>query len=71
VRCIEIIGEAVKSVPPSVRRAHPAIPWKAMAGMRDKAIHFYFGVNFKTVWATVKKDIPRLRPLMEKIREET
>jgi uncharacterized protein with HEPN domain len=70
VRCLEIIGEAVKNVPQPIRKAHPAIPWKEMAGMRDKVIHFYFGVKFKTVWTTVKKDIPALRPLMEKVRDD-
>jgi uncharacterized protein with HEPN domain len=46
-RCIEIIGEAAKNVPAPVRKKHADIPWKQMAGMRDKVIHFYFGVNFR------------------------
>lgn len=70
VRCLEIIGEAVKNIPQPVRKAYPSIPWKKMAGMRDKVIHFYFGVKFKTVWTTVKKDIPALKPLIGKIKDD-
>lgn len=43
VRCIEIMGEAVKNIPDDVRERYPDIPWKNMAGMRDKISHFYFG----------------------------
>ncbi len=70
VRCLEIIGEAVKNIPQPVRKRYPEIPWKEMAGMRDKVIHFYFGVKFKTVWTTAKKDIPKLKPLILKIKED-
>ncbi len=69
-RCLEIIGEAVKHVPQGIRKEHPSIPWKEMSGMRDKVIHFYFGLNFKTVWNTVQKDIPELKPLIEKVKED-
>ena len=69
-RCIEIIGEAAKNVPVATRQKYPDIPWKQMAGMRDKVIHFYFGVNFKRVWLVIKKDIPKLQPLLEKILED-
>jgi uncharacterized protein with HEPN domain len=66
-RALEIIGEATKNIPPSVKKRYPQIPWKKMAGMRDKVIHEYFGVDLKRVWSTVKKDIPDLKPLFEKI----
>jgi uncharacterized protein with HEPN domain len=67
VRCIEIIGEAVKNIPEEVRRRYPEIPWKALAGMRDLAIHFYMGVDYKIIWKTIKDDYPILRPQIEKI----
>ena len=70
IRCIEIIGEAVKHVPPSFREKYPEIPWKDMAGMRDKVIHFYFGVNLESVWLTAINDIPDIKPLIEKVSEE-
>ena len=66
-RALEIIGEAVKNIPSEVRENYPPIPWKEMAGMRDKLIHEYFGVNLKRVWNTITKDIPKLKPSFEKI----
>lgn len=66
-RALEIIGEAVKKVPRSVRTRYPDVPWKDIAGMRDKLIHEYWGVNLKTVWKTVKEDIPPLKPVFEGI----
>jgi uncharacterized protein with HEPN domain len=69
-RCIEIIGEASKNIPATVRRKYPAIPWKEMSGMRDKVIHFYFGVNYSLVWLVVKNDIPQIRPLVKDVFEK-
>ena len=67
VRSIEVIGEATKSIPDSIRIRYPDIPWKEMAGMRDKLIHFYFGVDREAVWLTVKERIPAIRPIFESI----
>jgi uncharacterized protein with HEPN domain len=69
-RCIEIIGEASKNIPESIRSKYPDIPWREMAGMRDKAIHFYFGVNFMRVWLVVKEDIPKIRPLIQRVLKD-
>ena len=66
-RAIEIIGEAVKKIPELVKNRYPQIPWRDMAGMRDKLIHEYFGVNLRAVWDTVKQDIPNLKPSFDKI----
>ncbi|MFH1218481.1 MAG: DUF86 domain-containing protein, partial [Candidatus Peregrinibacteria bacterium] len=61
VRRIEIIGEAVKNLPPTFRKKHPKIAWQEIAGMRDVLIHEYFGVNINVVWETIRKDIPKLK----------
>lgn len=67
VRSLEIIGEAAKSIPDSVREKYPDIPWKDMAGMRDKMIHHYFGVDYKVVWKTISEDIPLIKPIIKEI----
>ncbi|WP_456469311.1 HepT-like ribonuclease domain-containing protein [Archaeoglobus sp.] len=70
VRAIEIIGEAVKNVPDDIKKKYPEVPWKGMAGMRDKVIHGYFGVDLKVVWDTIKKRIPEVKPLFERMLKE-
>ncbi|HEY4674468.1 MAG TPA: DUF86 domain-containing protein [Candidatus Bathyarchaeia archaeon] len=70
IRTIEIIGEAVKKIPDEVKNRYPKIPWKEMAGMRDKIIHEYSGVDLRRVWNTVKNDIPDLRPIFESILKD-
>lgn len=60
-RSLEVIGEAAKKVPESTRRTHPEVEWKAMAGMRDRLIHGYFGVDYELVWDVVRTRTPQLR----------
>jgi uncharacterized protein with HEPN domain len=60
VRALEIIGEAAKRIPQNVRDQAPDIPWRAMAGIRDKLIHDYTSVNLEVVWQTVVIDLPGL-----------
>ncbi len=70
VRKLEIIGEAVKQVPASIRQQYPEVPWKEMAGMRDVLIHFYFGVNLRLVWKTIREDLPTAQKQIARILEE-
>lgn len=61
IRKLEIIGEAAKHIPENIKKKYPKIPWKEMAGMRDKLIHFYFGIDYNLVWQTIKKRLPELK----------
>ena len=58
---IEVIGEAAKNIPTEFRKKHNAIPWKQIAGLRDKIIHEYFGIDLGNVWKVVTEDIPKLK----------
>ncbi len=69
IQCLEIVGEAVKRIPASVKNRYPEIPWKKMAGMRDKLVHEYLSVTLRIVWDTVQQDIPALKPLFERMLE--
>ena len=60
LRKLEVIGQAVKNLSEDSKSKQPHIPWKQIAGMRDKVIHEYFGVNLEIVWAAVEKDLPQL-----------
>ncbi len=67
VRNIEIMGEAVKSLSEKIKSQHSEIPWKNIAGTRDKLIHDYFGVNIDIIWNIVLNEIPNLQLKIEKI----
>jgi uncharacterized protein with HEPN domain len=67
LRKFEIIGEAAKQIPDEVRQEYPALPWKEMAGMRDKLIHAYFVVDYPLVWETVKNRLPQVAKEMRNI----
>ena len=69
-RSLEIIGEAAKQVPEGFRILHPEIDWKSMAGMRDRLIHHYFGVDYEIVWDVIENEIPKLKKQMESILGE-
>jgi uncharacterized protein with HEPN domain len=67
IRKLEIIGEAAKKIPAKIKKEYSGIPWKDMAGMRDKLIHEYFGVDLKRVWRTIKEDVPSLKPKIKEV----
>lgn len=57
IRSLEVIGEATKKIPAEIRQQKPQLPWQAIAGMRDKLIHDYFGVDLAIVWQTIQHDL--------------
>lgn len=67
VRSLEVIGEAVKNLPQDFKEKYTSILWKEIAGVRDKLIHEYFGVNYKIVFETIVKEIPELKKNIEEI----
>ncbi len=70
IRCLEIIGEAVKNVPQEIRARRLEVSWKDLAGLRDKCIHLYLGINHRRIWQVVKEDIPKyLTPIQTLIKE--
>ena len=70
VRNLEVIGEAIKRVPPQVRDRHPGVPWQRIAGLRDILIHHYFGIDVDIVWDIVQDKLPELKTRVEEILNE-
>ncbi|MBD3155697.1 MAG: DUF86 domain-containing protein [Candidatus Aenigmarchaeota archaeon] len=70
IRKLEIIGEASKNIPKKFREEHEGIEWVKIAGLRDKLIHHYFGVDLELVFDLVRKNIPELKIKIQKILRE-
>lgn len=70
IRRIEIIGEAAKNLPLEFKKKHLDIEWREIAGMRDKLIHEYFGVNIDMVWEVIYNDIPKLKKQITELLEK-
>ncbi|MBA4393332.1 MAG: DUF86 domain-containing protein [Desulfobacca sp.] len=67
VRSLEVMGEAAKRIPETIRNKYREIPWKRITGMRDKLIHEYSGVDLEIVWEVVKTELPPLKPFFEQM----
>ncbi len=67
LRNFEVIGEAAKRLDDAYRKAHPEIPWRALAGLREVLIHQYEGVDLEKVWAIVESELPRLREAIARL----
>jgi uncharacterized protein with HEPN domain len=70
IRNFIVIGEAARSVPREITDKYPNIPWRLMGDMRNFAIHEYWGVELRTIWETIKKDLPPLIPLLDIVLKE-
>jgi uncharacterized protein with HEPN domain len=70
IRALEIVGEAAKNIPSEAREKYPFVPWKDLAGIWDKLIHSYFGVNLEVVWLSVKEGISEVKPNIKRILDE-
>jgi len=67
IRSLEIMGEASKKIPDTAKEKYPDVPWRQMAGIRDKLIHEYHGVDLSIIWAVVEEELPMVRPAIEKM----
>jgi uncharacterized protein with HEPN domain len=70
IRKFEIMGEATKQIPDEIKHKYSDVPWKEMAGMRDRLIHFYFGVDYDLVWSTIKNRLPQVKLIIKKIIDD-
>lgn len=70
IRRLEIVGEAVRHIPETLRQKYPQIPWRQIAGTRDKFIHEYFGVDIALTWGIIKRDLPKLKKQIIRIEQD-
>lgn len=71
IRNFTIIGEAAKNIPDEIKAGQPGVPWKEMAGIRDKLVHQYFGVKYDVLWKTIRNRLPQIKPQIISILKQT
>ncbi len=69
VRNLEIMGEAAKHISIGLRKRHSEIPWKSLAGVRDRIVHDYFGINYEMIWQIVTKELPGLDANLKNVQK--
>ena len=69
-RIMEVLGEAVKRLPPELTARYPAVDWRGIAGMRDRVSHGYDGIDYATLWDTVRDDLPGLLATVEQMLQD-
>ena len=67
IRNLQVLGEAVKKLSAETRTTHPEVPWRDIAGMRDRVVHDYFGISLDIVWDVIKNHVPPLRDKLRKL----
>lgn len=70
IRNLEVIGEAANKVPDNIKEEYSVVPWQRMIGLRNLLIHEYFGVDKQIVWKIISEDLPKTKPLIEKVKNE-
>ncbi|MFZ5586807.1 MAG: DUF86 domain-containing protein [Thermodesulfobacteriota bacterium] len=67
IRNFTIIGEAASKLPDQTAQRHPEVPWRKMIGLRNYAVHEYWGLDLGTIWKTAQQDLPPLVPLLQAV----
>jgi len=67
ILALEIIGEATKNLPDSLKKKYPEVPWRDMSGLRDKMVHEDSGIDLEAIWNIAEEDISSLKPLIVNI----
>jgi uncharacterized protein with HEPN domain len=70
VREFQVLGEAARLVSDATKQQHSTIPWRLIAGMRNRLIHEYFDIRLDVVWETIQRDLPALVAELEAIVPE-